>query len=228
MADDGGGHEARPERGAQTRRLILDAALRMFREQSYDRTTMRAIAAAAGVSVGSAYYYFSGKEQLVQAFYEGIQDDHRRRATAVLHGSTDFTERLRGVLHAGVDAMTPYHRVAATFVKVAVDPASPASPFSPQSGEARATAVGLFRDVVEGSRLAVGPQVRAELPELLWLAYLGVTLFWVHDRSPGQTRTRALVDAAAPMIGRLLRLARLPAVRPVVVDLLALVRTLRP
>lgn len=214
-------------RDAPTRRLILDAALRLFREQSYATTTMRAIAAAAGVSTGNAYYYFSGKEELVQAFYEGIQDDHRRRAVPVLAAGTDFGERLRGVLHAGVDAMSPHHEFAGSFIRVAVDPASPSSPFSPRSRPAREQAVGLFREVVDGARLPLRPDLRAELPELLWLAYLGVTLFWVHDRSPGQARTRALIDGAVPLLVKVLRVARLPAVRAVVGDVVELVRAVR-
>ncbi|HEX7717234.1 MAG TPA: hypothetical protein VF416_08085, partial [Marmoricola sp.] len=46
--------------------------------------------------------------------------------------------------------------------------------------------------------------------ELLWLCHLGVTLFWVADRSPGQERTRRLVDAAVPLVGPMLRVLRLP------------------
>lgn len=66
-----------------------------------------------------------------------------------------------------------------------------------------------------------------ELPHLLWLAYLGVTLFWVYDSSPGQARTRALIDSSVSLIVRLLRLARLPAVRSVVADLVGVVRGVR-
>jgi AcrR family transcriptional regulator len=215
-------------RGAQTRQLILDTALRLFREQSYDRTTMRAIAAAAGVSVGNAYYYFSGKEELVQAFYAQIQEEHRARAAPALAGSADVTSRLRGVLHAGIDVMEPYHEFAATFIKLAVDPDSPSSPFSAQSAASRAAAVALFREVLTGASPQVPADLRAELPELLWLAHLGVTLFWVHDRSPGQARTRTLIDTSASVIGRLVRLARLPPLRSITADLLSLTRTLRP
>lgn len=212
---------------APTRRRILDTALRLFREQSYATTTMRGIAAAAGVSVGNAYYYFSGKDELVQAFYEEIQDDHRRRAAPVLAAGPDFGERLRGVLHAGVDAMAPHHGFAGSFIRVAVDPASPSSPFSPHSRRAREQAVGLFREVVEGSRLAVRDDLRSELPELLWLAYLGITLFWVHDHSPGQARTRTLIDGAVPLLVTVLRVSRLPAVRSVVGEAVELVRAVR-
>lgn len=214
-------------RGPRTRQLILDTALRLFREQSYDATTMRGIARAAGVSVGNAYHYFSGKEELVQAFYQEIQEEHRRRSRPVLARSADFAARLAAVLHTGVDIMTPYHGFAARFVAVAADPASPASPFSSPSTEAREAAIGLFREVVDGSRLTVAPALRAQLPELLWLAYLGVTLFWVHDRSPGQARTRALVDRVAPLAGRLLALSRLPGFRSVAADVVDLVRGAR-
>jgi hypothetical protein len=47
----------------QTRSLILETALRLFQERGYDKTTMRAIATEAGVSVGNAYYYFESKER---------------------------------------------------------------------------------------------------------------------------------------------------------------------
>ena len=51
----------------ETRRLILDTALRLFRERGLDETTMRDIAAGAGLSLGAAYYYFRNKEAIVGA-----------------------------------------------------------------------------------------------------------------------------------------------------------------
>ena len=36
------------------------------------------------------------------------------------------------------------------------------------------------------------------LTDLLWLAHLSVTLFWVIDTSRGQERTRQLVDRSMP------------------------------
>ena len=69
--------------------------------------------------------------------------------------------------------------------------------------------------------------VAGELPELLWLAQLGVTLFWVYDGSPGQRRTRTLIEGAAPLVGRLVRLSRLPVLRGAADDVLALVRAVR-
>ncbi|HEX5742077.1 MAG TPA: TetR family transcriptional regulator [Pilimelia sp.] len=214
-------------RGEQTRALILDTAMRLFRTHGYARTTMRAIAREAGVAVGNAYYYFPSKEHLVQHFYLSLQDTLRTAAAPALAGETSFTGRLAAVLRAGIAVNAPYHSFAATFFKTAAEPDSPLSPLSAESAAAREAATALFREVVEGATDRIDPELRAELPDLLWLAYLGVVLFWVHDRSPGQHRTATLIDGLVPLVGRLVRWSRLRALRPVTREVLALVRALR-
>jgi AcrR family transcriptional regulator len=214
-------------RGEQTRQLILDTAMRLFRERGYAQTTMRAIAKEAGVAVGNAYYYFGSKEHLIQEFYEGTQLEHRSAAAAVLSRERDFAARLRGVLHAGIDVLGPSHAFAATFFKTAAEPTSPLSPFSAESSEARTASIDLFREVVEGSTAKVDAELRPDLPELLWLAYMGMILYWVHDRSPEQVKTRRLIDGAVPLIDRLVGLSRLRVLRPVTREVLELIRTLR-
>ena len=217
----------RRARGEQTRQLILDTALRLFRERGYAETTMRAIAAEAGVAVGNAYYYFDSKEHLIQGFYDRNQVAHRVAAEAVLAGEKDFAARLRGVLHAGIDVNAPYHSFAATLFKSAAEPTSPLSPFSRESSPARDAAITIFRDVVEGSSAKLDPELRKELPELLWLGWMGVILFWVYDQSPGQRRTRRLIDGSVPLIDRLVGLSRLRVLRPALREILGLIASVR-
>jgi len=214
-------------RGERTRQLVMDTALRLFREQGYDRTTMRMVASEAGLSPGNAYHYFPSKPHLVQHFYAEIQTEHRRRCAPLIAGTTSLGRRLAGVLHAGIDTMAPYHEFAGTFIKVAIDPTSPLNPFSPESADSRAQSIALFRDVLEGSTTGMDDRLREDLPDLLWLAYLGLVLFWVYDSSPGQIRTRQLIDAAVPLLVRTLRLTRFPMLRPRTTELLAIVRGLR-
>lgn len=214
-------------RGEHTRQLILETAVRLFAERGYEQTTMRLVAGQAGVSLGNAYYYFGSKEHLVQAFYERIQVEIRAAALPAIRDTRGFAERLRSVFHTGVDVMTPYHEFAGKLIRTASDPASPVSPFSPESASARDASISLFQDVVAGSKIRVNGRLEAELPRLLWLASLGITLYWVHDRSEGQTRTRLLIDRAAPVIGRLAELSRLPLLRPITNEVLALVEALR-
>lgn len=49
---------------------IRDAARTLFARRGYEATSMRAIADAADVSLGLAYNYFSGKEDLLRAIVE--------------------------------------------------------------------------------------------------------------------------------------------------------------
>ncbi|GAA4675698.1 TetR family transcriptional regulator [Phytohabitans rumicis] len=214
-------------RGEHTRQLILDTAMRLFREQGYAQTTMRGIAKEAGVSVGNAYYYFPSKEHLIQEFYLGQQAQHRTAAAPVLERETDFAARLRGTLHAGIEVMAPYQAFAATFFKTAAEPTSPLSPFSAESSPSRDMSMALFREVVEGSTAKVDPDLREDLPELLWLGYMGVVLYWVHDRSPGQAKTRKLIDGGVPLVDRLVGLSRLRVLRPVTREVMDLIRNLR-
>jgi AcrR family transcriptional regulator len=214
-------------KGEQTRELILSTALRLFREQGYGKTTMRAIAAEAGVSVGNAYYYYSSKEHLMQAYYDHLQVLHREAVQEILAGDKSFTKRLTGVLRSWLDVAEPYHEFAGTLFKTAAEPKSPLSPFSEQSGPAREASIEIFRQVVDGSDLKLPPDLRAELPELLWLLQMGIVLFWVHDDSEGLRRTNLLITSTVPLVDRLLRLTRIPGVRGVVNDLIGVIRQIK-
>jgi AcrR family transcriptional regulator len=59
------------QRGVDKRRAILDAAAPIFGTQGYERASVDAIAAAAGVSKPTIYSYFGGKENL---FRESVAD----------------------------------------------------------------------------------------------------------------------------------------------------------
>lgn len=211
----------------RTRSAIIDAALRLFRERGYEATTMRAIAAEAGVSVGNAYYYFAAKEQLIQGFYDRAQAEHAEAARPVLDARSDLTERIVGVVEAWLATMEPYRPFAGKFFKHAAEPTSPLSPFSAESTPARAAAVGLWREVLEGSDARIPKRLADELPELLWLYFMGLVLFWVHDPSPDGAATRDLAAASARLVVRAIGLARLPVIRGMLDDVVALIVQVR-
>jgi AcrR family transcriptional regulator len=82
-----------------TRGEILEAARREFGAQGYDRTSMRAVARAAGVDPALVHHYFAGKEDLLLAAME-VPFDPRTLLASVLEGPRDqIGERLvRAVL----------------------------------------------------------------------------------------------------------------------------------
>ncbi len=209
-------NEPRPAKSEQTRTLILETAMRLFQERGYDKTTMRAIAKEAGVSVGNAYYYFASKEHLIQGFYDRIATEHRMAVRPVLDRETDLEARIAGVLRAWLDVSEPYHEFAAQFFKNAADPDSPLSPFSSESEPAREAAISVHREVLAGSRSKVPAELADILPQLLWLSQMGLVLYWVFDRSPGHERSRRLAERGARLTTRGVSLARFRVLRPLV------------
>ena len=96
------------------------------------------------------------------------------------------------------------------------------SPFSAASALARERSIALWRDVVDGSDSKVAKGLAAELPELLWLYFIGHVLFWVHDPSEDNIRTRRLAERTAPLLMRAIALARVPVIKGTIEDLIGL------
>jgi AcrR family transcriptional regulator len=214
-------------KGDQTRALILDTALAMFRELGYEQTTMRGIAEKAGVSLGNAYYYFRSKEHLIQAFYQSLHDDHAAVALPALEKAETLKTRLLAVVRLKIETMKPYHQFAGVLFKTAADPQSPLNPFGDDANPVRLASMQLFEKVIEGSTARIPKDLKAELPYLLWVFHMGIILFWIHDRSPKHRRTYRLIDHTVELVDRLIYLASNPFMRPLRKQALRLVDELR-
>src|SRR5215210_7007693 len=62
-------------RSKQTKEKIIQAAIRLFQERGYEKTTSNEIASNAGVSVGSFYTYFTDKRQLLLTIFDRLSDE---------------------------------------------------------------------------------------------------------------------------------------------------------
>ena len=60
------------ERGLATRAHVIEVATRLFAEHGYDGTSIEAVQAGSGVSRGSLYHHFPGKEALFLAVLEDV------------------------------------------------------------------------------------------------------------------------------------------------------------
>lgn len=214
-------------KGEQTRVQILETALTIFRERGYEETTMRAIAEAAGVSVGNAYYYFRSKEHLIQAFYERTHLEHLAACREVLAREVGLRDRLLAVMRAKLDTIMPYHRFSGILFKTAADPSSPLNPFSEESLAVRQQSTALFAEVLEGSNVRLSQDMTAELPNLLWTYHMGIVLFWIHDSSPGCSRSYWFMEQSVKLVVRLISLAQIPVLRPLFREILKVVAELR-
>jgi AcrR family transcriptional regulator len=212
-------------RAEDTRRRIYEAALELFREKGFEQTTMRDIAAKAGVALGAAYYYFSSKESIVLAFYQEMQEGSHDAILEAMAGHKKLKDRLRVVLEKRLELLAPNRKFCDALFRHAPDTADPLSPFSAETRPIRERAIEHLRVALEGGDTKVPVDLKARLPYLLWLYQMGIILFWIYDRSPRQQRTQALMEKSLGLLVNLLRLSGLPLMKPMRKAALELVET---
>lgn len=86
---------------AASRARILEAALRLFAEHGYERTSVKMIARAAGISQGLLYNYFAGKDALLAAIFEASMDDVQA-SFAAADAEADPRRRIAGLVRGSV------------------------------------------------------------------------------------------------------------------------------
>lgn len=200
----------KPKKSEETRERIMTAALELFREKGFQRTTMRDIAAKACLALGAAYYYFDSKEKIVIDFYQHTQDEMEELCEAPFQNIRDLKGRLKAMLDLKFQSLKPYRKFLAILFREAADPDSPLSPFGEDSKKTRETSIELFRRAVHDSDMNLPSDMKEYLPGLLWLYHMGLILFWIHDRSKGQARSRLLREKTLNLIIMLIRLSKLP------------------
>ncbi len=198
-----------------TKAHLLNTALGLFQEHGFEKTTMRMIADACGLSLGAAYYHVKTKEELVLLFYAQTGAEAREHNGDIVASSKDFKIRLKALLQFKFQQMEPFRDLATVLARQATDWRNPLSPFSPDTKPMRDEAIGLIQEVLEGSNVKVSAALRPHLPKALWLYQMGVILFWMNDRSPERRRTEELIDLSLALIYRLTQATTLPFMRGV-------------
>lgn len=109
----------RQDRAKFTVDAILDATARVLTEEGYELTSTNRVAEVAGVSIGSLYQYFPGREALISA----LIDRHRERVlTAIadrlgkIAADASLPDVVRGFVEAsllGHSVETSLHQVLA-------------------------------------------------------------------------------------------------------------------
>jgi len=201
-------------RAEDTRRKIYEAAMELFREKGFEETTMRDIAAKAGVALGGAYYYFSSKDAIVLAFYREMQETSTPLVGGALTDKKKLKDRIRAVLDQRLKLLAPNRKFCAALFRHAPDGADPLSPFSEESRLIRDAAIEQMRVALEGGDVKIPVDLRPRLPYLLWLYQMALIMFWLYDRSPNQERTQSLMDKSLGLLVNLLRISSLPLMKP--------------
>ncbi len=200
--------------GEKTKAMILQTALELFRRRGFEATTMRDIARSAKVATGAAYYYFPSKEAIVAAYYDLVQRLHAEKVRAELNGRAGLRERLGVAMHSKLETLKDDRMFLGALFRYTGDPDHPLSVFGKGTHAQRSQSVAIFQEAIAGTN--VSEELRQLLPWALWLAHLGMMLFFIYDETEGQQRTHKLADGILDRLMQLIELTSSALLRPFV------------
>jgi TetR/AcrR family fatty acid metabolism transcriptional regulator len=96
IADERPGRD-RQAASEEKRRLILDAAVRVFARGGYHTSRVRDIAEEAGIAHGLLYHYFSSKEEVLATLFRENWGELLGRLARVESSAEPADEQLRGI-----------------------------------------------------------------------------------------------------------------------------------
>ncbi len=85
--------------------LLIAVSARLFREKGFDNTTVRDIAAAAGVQAGSWFYHFKSKQDILQAVIEEGMQQALARIEEVAALGLPPREAFRRLVHTHLETL---------------------------------------------------------------------------------------------------------------------------
>ncbi len=79
---------------------ICDAALKLFTRKGFHQTSVREVAAAAGLPIGTLYTYIKTKEDILYLIYRRIFSIFQQRMLEATNGIEDASRRFKAALEA--------------------------------------------------------------------------------------------------------------------------------
>jgi AcrR family transcriptional regulator len=174
---------------------IVAAALALFQEKGFDATTTKAIARRARVAEGTVFNYFETKEDIALYFFS-LEVDHAIatvRKSATLR-KAPLEEKLFALVESQLEFLAPHERfIGAAFIH-ALRPTSKLA-FSVQAIDLRTRYLAFVQELIDETLPAnAGGVFGWFAPQLFWIAYFGILLYWLNDESEGKQNTLALLD----------------------------------
>ncbi len=171
--------QRRQEQGRRTEQAILQAALELAKEQSFDKVSVRDICQRSGITTGAFYHHFRSKEDLLSRGFAPL-DRYMEQALSG-HGDEPPPERLRRILTVYAQFLEDQGwELVARYYQRRLDSPDDASSMDPTRYTLRAMAECLQRAQSQGLLL---PGVSVEwAADFFFRHFRGVVVDWVLHR----------------------------------------------
>lgn len=168
---------------------IIDAALELGKQQSWETVRLHAVAEAAGISLNKERAYFREKEELVEAWFDRADSAMLQEAEKPDFQALDPRQRLHRLIMTWLSALAPYRNVTRQMIFGKMEP-----------GHLHVQIPGLMRisRTVQWIREAAqldAVYVRRALEETgLTSIYLMTFFYWMKDNTPESEKTSRFLN----------------------------------
>lgn len=197
----------------RTKELIVQTALLLFQKDGYESVTMRDLAKACDSSLGSFYYHFKNKEEIVLELFKNSLSGHIDRTLNYLETREPKLETaMTWICRDRFGEFEPYRDVLRVLVQ-RLDPHDPVSPWHKSSQPIREQSVLLFESVVTHCIPKLDEKTTRQLARALWLQHLLILAVWSFDRSSDERESEAALKQSVRIWKNLPSLVRVPGMK---------------
>ena len=208
---------------------LLNTALTLFQEKGYQETTMRDIAKHGNVGLGTAYYYFKGKNEIVFAFYQDSLGQTLAYTDIIFSSKNSIECKLDEFFDKKFEEMKPYRGFLKAIAASSFDSNNPISPLNSANKEVKDQVMSRIQQLFEDEKVKMGKDIRPIIGSLVWHLHMALLLYWIYDRSENQENTAKLKQKTLSLMFTFLGLSKLPIIRgfnKVFVDILITIEAL--
>lgn len=94
------------KKNRNTEQKIFDAATELFLEKGVDRTSVREIAAKAGINLALMNYYFRSKENLFDSIFSMLVQKNSEELIRILDSDLELFEKIRQYVGVYIDMLS--------------------------------------------------------------------------------------------------------------------------
>ena len=124
----------------------------------------------------------------------------------------DFRERLAISINTKLDILREDRRLLIALFRYGGDPDHPLSWFGKGTEQQRKQAMAVFTEAIGDEKLP--PDVRRVAPMMLWTAHMGIILYFLYDKSPGQKKTHTLLAEGLDLLVQAFEMSSVPMLQP--------------
>lgn len=201
------------KKSERTKEAILRQSLLLFQKDGYEAVTMRDLAKACDASLGSFYYHFKNKEEIVLELFKASLSGHIERTQNYLESNKPSLEAAMTWICRDRFAEFESYRAVLRVLVQRLDPHDPVSPWHNSSQPIRERSVALFNEVVDRCLPKLDVKTKRQIARALWLQHLLILGVWSFDRTSTGKDTEAVLKQSIRLWKNLPSLVRVPGMK---------------